>query len=1198
MSVVRKYATGGETPIINDYSDFIPFMEERIKKGNFTKKGEANVRKQLLLWKDALGKGLINNYVSNPDNTYEIKPGEFDTEQLIGHNKPVKTNVFGQFNLVSTPEANTWIASNFNEYKSSLGQSTSQTLQESRVFNIKNLNDAIKEKYYKDSEDFTSMWKDYLHTNFKDNKEGIYKDIMGKSKAILESYASMKPEEGITMNKIENYDNLMSAINSGDWANFKIEANKIGWNPEKLAAYGITPPTETTETTETTPVTTEEAPVVKNEGVVKPMAYAVPLVDQINVNEILPSVEEISVDPLQVQTRVDKIYQDIVDGYDIDYGILGEIKYLWNKQNLLASDQRKKLEEILTSLKEQNSETEKFQTGGKLKVKIADKTTLHNLVNSPMTGEKAMGILSTAGDVASMIPGVAGVIGGLTTTGADIAKDVMKDGFQWTDIANWNTAANLGFTALAAVGGGGLKNLLKTAKAAKTADEARDVLKIVEKIKQPSIEKTTRLLTKLTPEKATKILGKDVAQSEINAAKELLLSKPNLLQRGLTKTEKILSHPVSKIAATGALASSTIPSIKAIGKEAFTKEGKLGNISLEDVGNVSRVGALGVNKYINNKSVKAIQRQTVSNTEPAKFKFSATAKGKNLGEFTYSGELPKKDALKMKNWIYKRGSSKEKINKEFGQKIISEYNKTAPNKLDEKTVISEIEQLSPSKTIDFTLRKNPSMAEGQSSKKAQKEFDLATKIFKKQGLLSAKRPEVKPTELSTEAKEKIAKLSEQLKSTHAELTDIEKIWKNKPKKFKGYDTRVANLKSKREKIVSEIKGIKKHQKGGTILPEVDVKAKNLLNLNRDEWKNKLMPMTPKKVNDLDLALANSDLRKSLPKLGGSDLALMRKLNLGKLKEIDWANPNLLNAVGFGSTLNANANIARLQKRAALEGIVNLQGPAKEYIRSPRLISPEYTSQANKVLGAANRLGSSISDFDKRAGVMLAGQAQANDLISKGKATDLEILKDLDARRAAANAQWSAATADVVNRNKLGVAEAQKSINLIEANKVLANNAALTNLIHSFKQNKEISERKGMYKNYYNLMTSPEVKNLQNEANALAKEEQTLKTNWESKKVPLSESKSTWEKSNEAIKFGIKKKAFEDKYRDYKTRIENASLALSYLPYMAKGGSLTDKKELIRYREQLARDRKKEEDTFKTILKNNELMLRSLIKVFK
>lgn len=63
------------------------------------------------------------------------------------------------------------------------------------------------------------------------------------------------------------------------------------------------------------------------------------------------------------------------------------------------------------------------------------------------------------------MPGVVGIAGGLTTTVADAIRDRQSEG----KINMGNLAANLGFTALAAVGLGGLGAAAKAAKAAKLA---------------------------------------------------------------------------------------------------------------------------------------------------------------------------------------------------------------------------------------------------------------------------------------------------------------------------------------------------------------------------------------------------------------------------------------------------------------------------------------------------------------------------------------------------------------------------------------------------------------------------------------------------------------------------------------------------------------------------------------------------------
>lgn len=85
------------------------------------------------------------------------------------------------------------------------------------------------------------------------------------------------------------------------------------------------------------------------------------------------------------------------------------------------------------------------------------------------SAEKTLRGASMAGVAGSFIPGY-GAIGAGVTLLADIGADVVKDGFQPSDILNWNTAANLGFTALSFFGLGGIKALVKGAQTAKSVD--------------------------------------------------------------------------------------------------------------------------------------------------------------------------------------------------------------------------------------------------------------------------------------------------------------------------------------------------------------------------------------------------------------------------------------------------------------------------------------------------------------------------------------------------------------------------------------------------------------------------------------------------------------------------------------------------------------------------------------------------------
>lgn len=274
----------------------------------------------------------------------------------------------------------------------------------------------------------------------------------------------------------------------------------------------------------------------------------------------------------------------------------------------------------------------------------------------------------------------------------------------------------------------------------------------------------------------------------------------------------------------------------------------------------------------------------------------------------------------------------------------------------------------------------------------------------------------------------------------------------------------------------------------------------------------------------------------------------------------------------------------------------MSSPSLQYVRTPTLPSLIYEDQVGKIQGAGNRLSSSVSDIDKRANIMLATNKQVQDLRERGKQADLETLAKTYEMQQQAKAAHEAQATDIANKNKAMVADAASKIPLVYANQKLANNAALTNLIHAYSQNKKIQEVQDKYKNYANLLNSGQ--DFQDQQDKLTKELGEAKTRWEAAgKVPGKVSTGTWEESPEYKSFIKKQEDLNKAYKQYSGNLQKANFALQ-IPYVAKGGTLAEKKELIRYRAEISRRQKEEEDFYKSILKNNEVLLKSLIKVFK
>lgn len=1243
MSVVRKYAKGG-SPQIENYNDLENFLMEEAKNNSLTSKGESNLMKQIPLWVAAANKGLFNkdekgeyiNYSQNPDETYSIKPLEgFDTTSLSGNIKAIKPNFFGQLNLKNQAEANTWIANAVNKYLTS----KVAPIVENKEYNIQNINDYIKEKYFNNNENFENSWEDYKKTNLGNDESKIQNYLMEKAAEHLRAYNSKIPAAGETFNKVQNYNKLLESINNNNWLNFKTEANKLGWD---FTDIGNVVPVEeqVNQNTEQKPQEAATQPEITNK--INPLIHdtsgvkleVIPAINddlELSVSQMLSGIQEQPGDARDINNEVLNIYNDIKNGYDIDSSILQKIKWIWNNKNLLSPVENQYMLEIVNSLKNKYNGTPiKFESGGKthsndrLDVKIASGTTLHNLFKTPFTKEKAFDVASVAGDVVSFIPGL-GVAGGLTTTASDIAKDIAKDGFQWSDVLNMNTAANLGFTVLAGIGMGGLKNFVKLAKTANVADKtidvaktieklgvvgkdlnaAEDLTKIASKVKTPTIERLSTVLDKLDAKKAETLLGRKITEQEFPTLKNALatdLKNVIIQENKLEGVQKVanyigkgLTSGTAKTIAIGTMLAGAYPTVKRIG-ESILPGGRLGNIEVEDIGKAAQFGLIG-KSFIKNKGItKALEKQTTKVIEPEKHAFTALdSEGKGILDGKLVGKLPEKEKVSMFKWVG-RSAKREELNKEYNKKLVDMFNKVSTTKLPEGAIIDKIEKTSPEYIKKLYLKNKPSTEAGQSLESARKEYDKAKNIFDKYnlGTVEPVKPINTVKKLSDTETKNVEDLTNSLKKSVEEVRSIKKIWDKKPKKFTGYNTRIKKLEAGKEDLKSKIRTIK-HKNGGVLkaqwgavlqkdIGEINGVAKNLLNTNRPETKlydtKKLMPMnTPKK------------------EVIGSDVKKDRFINLGFVKDIDLKNKDLLNSIGFVNTLTSNSKIAKLQKQAALAGLVNLEGPEKQYIRTPELVSPIYEGQANKVLSSANRLNSSISDFDKRANVMLAANKQANELREKGAQTDLQSLQQARAMQQQANAQWGAATADITNKNKLATADVLSKVNLIDANKVLANNTAIQNMLRTFSQNQDVQEKKKMYKNYFDLISGPESKNLTNQWNALIKQEELAKQNWGKNKSENATLKTTWEESNLAKEIAAKKKQINSDMENYKNKVTYAGIALQN-PYLSKGGTLADKKELIRYKAQISKDQKEEDELYKAILKNNELLLKSLIKVFK
>lgn len=92
----------------------------------------------------------------------------------------------------------------------------------------------------------------------------------------------------------------------------------------------------------------------------------------------------------------------------------------------------------------------------------------------------------------------------------------------------------------------------------------------------------------------------------------------------------------------------------------------------------------------------------------------------------------------------------------------------------------------------------------------------------------------------------------------------------------------------------------------------------------------------------------------------------------------------------------------------------------------------------------------------------------------------------------------------------------------------------------------------------------------------------------------------WEKSQDFLNFEAMRKGLLEESNPIYEKINRAQYAIQHgLPIKrAKGGTLAEKKYLIDLKHQQKKELEDQKQYYKMILKNNELLMKSLIKVFK
>lgn len=837
--------------------------------------------------------------------------------------------------------------------------------------------------------------------------------------------------------------------------------------------------------------------------------------------------------------------------------------------------------------------------------------------------DNALDAVSIAGDVASFVPGI-GAIGAATSMGASFIKDV-KDG----SVDNWGThALNAGFVGLSLIGLGGLKALVKGAQVAKksaniakigvqgnklirSADEIKDLNKFVKLAEKEGLESADDIAAKLSG----KISPDDKATYEKGLKLiEKLSNRPgsNILTSSAEKLSNFAGTGIGKKVFAGAKTAMIIPgatSLYSIGKTA-ANEG-IEYTKPSDFRNVAIAGSIGKNWIKDKRIVNAISRQRLPGDVVSEGKTIVKVGNKNieLKKILSKEELEKtffglnKSSVKENNKLL--DSIKDDIisaAKEEGKTITKDQLKN----LKYEDVI--IKQSSTSNNLylgdEFTPTSRGNFID-------QRDYELAKKSLDKLGI-NWKKPIVESVKKSGSDIKNSTKL---LPAANSDII-----------KKRNYIVKLEKMINS-DKYSVEVKDNLKKQ--------VDVLRKEInypkntieesrANINRI---NSVTPTKPSIITPETLQLKPTSVttkgnnkKSTAKKLKGGTLSLQKgavidprkkKVEENSKEKKSWFNVDSIdisNIAMAANALGANNKSALSQKKAALAGIVTLPTMQKTYFRTASPVSLQAEKQAAETRSYARRLGSSTSDMSRAMDIRLKGNTEANNIVNKGNLIDLEANNKLGESQRLADSQTNQYNLQVIGKNKTNIANAEKQIHLIDANKALAQSQTTNNLVTSLEKNLGRKEFMKLNKDLNKELNSQDFLNLRKSYITMTDPNyiNNLRSEYDKEQSKFTTTKSNvpWEKSESYLKYvkerDALKKQWEDASQIIKNKQSQVKEATTNLMYRKAGGTLSkqDRIDLEYEKAKLRSLQKDKELSYKTILKSNELLQKALIKIFK
>lgn len=362
--------------------------------------------------------------------------------------------------------------------------------------------------------------------------------------------------------------------------------------------------------------------------------------------------------------------------------------------------------------------------------------------------------------------------------------------------------------------------------------------------------------------------------------------------------------------------------------------------------------------------------------------------------------------------------------------------------------------------------------------------------------------------------------------------------------------------------------------------------------------NRGFKLTPEKEEDLSWVKLTSNKINNKVNTKPNSSFIRKRTFQDYFDKVNIDSKDLLNTAQYLRLLKTNQLSAEAQKRAALAGVTRFPSVPQQYLRTTSPTSAFYDKQASRISTLGKNLAGTTSDIDKGFNARLSSEIQGIGLREKGILSDQQQIEQRIAQQDQSNRQTQLANLEVDAKNRLSTSGALRDINLIDSNKLVANQEAFKGYSTTMSALQDYKRQKQMDKDFYNFATKGTAQGLQNEYTQLKKEMDQAKKDFV-QNAPGANVDSLWENSGKKAEYEEKMKNLEDRLRTYQLETQNWGMRRQLgITKAKKGMSIEERKELMRYKHQITKSEKELERLYKYILKNNELMQKSLFKLFK